>query len=189
MKPAASASFVVRLLFALAAGIAAASRPEPAAAAAPDRNEVAKALAACQDEDKLAEMRARACTFIAAMHEIEPEIRAEALLNRAILRQGEHDIDAAIADLAAAIALNPNYPAIYAQRAEAYEQKGQLELALADRTKVIELEPSAEGYTARAIVYGGLGQGRNAEADYRAALALEPDHEEAKAGLESLGEP
>jgi Tfp pilus assembly protein PilF len=60
---------------------------------------------------------------------------------------------------------------------------------LADRTKVIELEPSAEGYTARAIVYEGLGQGRNAEADYRAALALEPDHEEAKAGLESLGEP
>jgi tetratricopeptide (TPR) repeat protein len=150
--------------------------------------EVAEALAACQNEDKMAELRARACTLLIATPDIDADIRAEALLNRGIIKQEADDLDGAIADLSEAITLNPEYPAIYAQRAGVYEEKGLLELALADLSALIGLVPDdADTYASRGDLHARLGDSKKAAEDYRAALKLEPGNEVANAGLRSLG--
>lgn len=162
--------------------------PVHANATAASQSEVAEGLAACQDQDRIAELRARACTFIAATVEIAPEIRAEALLNRGLIRHEAQDYDGAIADLTAGIDLNPDYPALYAARADALEEKDLYELALEDLTTVITLLPGdADAYVSRAELYARLDRRTQAEADYRAALARDPNNEDARSGLGALG--
>ncbi|HVY43980.1 MAG TPA: tetratricopeptide repeat protein [Hyphomicrobiaceae bacterium] len=157
-------------------------------AAHASNDEVAEALATCQAEDKIAELRARACTLIIAAGELEADLRAEALLNRGIVRQEANDLDGAIADFSAAIELNPEYPALYAHRAGAYEAKEQLDLALADLTTVIRLVPDdADAYASRGDIHARLAEYEKAESDYRAALRRDPGHEDANEGLKRLG--
>lgn len=151
-------------------------------------DEIAEALGSCQDEAKAAELRARACTFLIAASDIDADIRAEALLNRGIIKQEAKDLDGAMADFTEAIALNPEYPALYAHRAEAYEEKELLDLALADLTTVIRLVPDdADAYANRGDVYVQLDDREKALKDYREALKLEPDNEQASNGLKTLG--
>jgi tetratricopeptide (TPR) repeat protein len=157
-------------------------------AAHASNDEIAEALATCQAEDKIAEVRARACTLIIATGELEADLRAEALLNRGIVRQEANDLDGAIADFSAAIELNPDYPALYAHRAGAYEVKEQLDLALADLTTVIRFVPDdADAYASRGDIHVRLTEYEKAESDYRAALKLDPDHEDANEALKRLG--
>jgi tetratricopeptide (TPR) repeat protein len=160
----------------------------PCFAAQASNDEIAEALATCQAEDKIAELRARACTLIIATGELEADLRAEALLNRGIVRQEANDLDGAIADFSAAIELNPGYPALYAHRAGAYEAKEQLDLALADFTTVIRLVPDdADAYASRGDIHVRLAEYEKAQSDYRAALKLDPDHEDANEALRRLG--
>jgi tetratricopeptide (TPR) repeat protein len=151
-------------------------------------DEIAETLASCQNEDKVAELRARACTSLIGTPNVDPDIRAEALLNRGILKQEADDLDGAIADYTAAIVLNPEYPALYAHRAEAYEEKEKFELAIADWTTVIRHVPDdADAYASRGDIYVQLDDREKAINDYRAALELEPANAQAQKGLESLG--
>lgn len=151
-------------------------------------NEVAEALARCQDEDKAAELRARACTILITTKTIDDSIRAEALLNRGSVQLEAGDADAAIADFTDGIRLNPQYPALYSHRAEAYQEKGQLDLALADLTTVIGLLPDdADSYADRGQLHTLLGNQAPAIADFTAALKLDPQNEQAREGLRSLG--
>jgi tetratricopeptide (TPR) repeat protein len=152
-------------------------------------NEIAQALAQCQDEDKAAELRARACTFLVSTGNVEDNIRAEALLNRGAVQFEAGDTDAAIADFTEAIRLNPQYPAPYSHRAEAYQEKQQLDLALTDLTTVIRLLPDdADSYVDRGEVHALLGNHDSAVADFRTALRLDPHSDQAREGLRSLGE-
>jgi tetratricopeptide (TPR) repeat protein len=151
-------------------------------------NEIAQALARCQDEDKAAEVRARACTVLIGNKSIEDDIRAEAFLNRGAAQQEAGDTDAAIADFTDAIRLNPSYPAPYAHRADAYQEKGRLELALADLTTVIGLLPDdADSYADRGDIHALLGNRERAIADFTAALKRDTRNEQARDGLRALG--
>lgn len=171
-----------------AALTAAALTPLAAPLVRAQAGEVAQALADCQAEDKVAELRARACTLLINTASVEGHIRAEALLNRGIVQMEATNADAAIADFTAAIALNPEYPAIYAHRAEAYQDTGQLDLALTDLGVVIRLLPEdADGYADRGEVHLRLGDRDKAVSDFRAALKLEPGNEQAREGLRGLG--
>jgi tetratricopeptide (TPR) repeat protein len=161
----------------------------PSVIARASANEIAEALAQCQDEDKATELRARACTFLITTRSIEDNIRAEALLNRGTVQFEAGDTDAAIVDFTEAIRLNPQYPAPYSHRAEAYQEKGQLDLALADLTTVIGLLPDdADSYVDRGEVHALLGNHDSAVADFRTALKLDPHNDQAREGLRSLGE-
>ena len=167
-----------------AAGLVPLAGPVPRAWA----DEVAQALADCQDDDKVAELRARACTFLINTRSIDANIRAEALLNRGIVQLEAANADAALADYTQAIEHNPEYPALYSHRAEAYQDTGQLGLALADLSTVIRLLPDdADGYADRGELHFKLGDRDKAVSDFRAALKLEPGHEQAREGLRSLG--
>jgi tetratricopeptide (TPR) repeat protein len=68
----------------------------------------------------------------------------------------------------------------YHERARSFLDKGELELALADLNKAIELEvKSASAYSDRAFAHTHLKQYDKALADYTQAIALEPKDAEA----------
>ena len=64
----------------------------------------------------------------------------------------------------------------YYNRADAYERAGELDKALADLNKVIEIKPTfARGYLARGLVQDDLGATSKALADLESAIALKSD--------------
>ena len=68
----------------------------------------------------------------------------------------------------------PDDPNAYIRRAVARFYAGETERAVLDYDKAIELSPSAEAYLDRAICYEALHDLAKAEADYTAAIALDP---------------
>ncbi len=93
--------------------------------------------------------------------------------------------DLAIEDCNKALALEPNNPIIYEERAAAYERKGDYGKGIADLTKCIELQPgewwlysNRGGYYAARKDYGHIkvpGDCENAIADFTKAIELKPD--------------
>lgn len=148
---------------------------------------VAQELADCQNEEKSPSERIKICTALIGMFGIDSALEAEALLNRGMARQHSDDLASAVADYTQAIALNPQYPALYVQRAAAYADLDEFALAIEDLTRAIELKPvEADHFAARGELYAEMGEPALAEADYGKALELEADHEQARAGLETL---
>lgn len=149
---------------------------------------VAQELADCQDEEKPAEQREKICTALIGIAGIDDNLKAEALLNRGMARQDADDLDGAMSDYTEAIALNPEYPALYVQRADAYAEIDDLPLAIKDMTRAIELvSDDADHFATRGAFYAETGERTLAEADYHKALELEADHEQALEGLKELG--
>ncbi len=181
---AGRAALGVRMRLALALALALA-----AVQAAPVRADdaVAQELADCQDEEKPAEHRVKICTVLIGMPDIDKALKAEALLNRGMARQDADDAAGAIGDYTEAIALNPEYPALYVQRADAYTETEDYALAIEDMTRAIALEPDdADHFAMRGELYAETGDLALAEADYRKALELEAGHEQALARLKEL---
>jgi tetratricopeptide (TPR) repeat protein len=148
---------------------------------------VAQELADCQDEEKVAELRQKICTTLIGLAGIDDSLKAEALLNRGMARQDADDLEGAISDYTEAIALNPEYPALYVQRADAYAAMDNVPLAIKDVTRAIELvSDDADHFATRGGLYAETGDVVLAEADYRKALELEADHEQALEGLKTL---
>ncbi len=148
---------------------------------------VAQELADCQDEAKPAEQRVKICTALIDVSGVDSALKAEALLNRGMARQDGDDAAAALGDYTEAIALNPEYPALYVQRAYVYQEMDEVALAIKDMTRAIELAPDdADSFATRGELYAAAGDAVLAEADYRKALGLEADHEQARDGLKAL---
>ena len=161
---------------------------QPGMASALANDAVAQNLADCQDEDKAPDQRVQVCTVLIGKPGIDDGLKAEALLNRGMARQDTDDLSGAISDYTDAIGLNPDYPALYVQRADAYADSGDLGLAIKDMTRAIELAPDdADSFATRGDLYAETGDPALAEADYRKALTLEDDHEQALEGLKGLG--
>lgn len=81
--------------------------------------------------------------------------------------------DEAIAAVDTAIRLNPEHATAYANRGLAYINKGDLDRALADFNRAIEIAPIPVSLRNRADAYRKLGNIAAAEADEREAARLE----------------
>lgn len=106
---------------------------------------------------------------------IEVEPRSSVLRSRAILYLSLGRFEPALRDLDQVIANDGSDSIAYLDRGVAEEQLGNLEMALADYSRSIELETTAAALVDRGSVYMRLAQPHKARADFDAALVLEPN--------------
>ena len=126
--------------------------------------------------------------------QLEPK-NADALSLRALSREELGDLDGAIADVTANLAVRmaagarPSLLAVvHENRAGLYERQGRLDLALADLDEVVRLTPaSASSWLQRAELHEKRGDKAGAIADYRKALAIDADLSSARDALKRLG--
>ena len=115
-----------------------------------------------------------------------------ALLRRGIYRELAGEIEAAIEDFAAALAVNPKMVSALVSRAHVYMAIGRFDDARRDVDAVVTLEPNGfSGQTARANLFRLQGRHDDSLAAYQAVLADFPGHLTAIIGrgvaLEQLG--
>lgn len=100
---------------------------------------------------------------------------AVTLYNRGNGHRLKGNVDRAIADYNAAIALDPKYAHAYNNRGGAYMAKGDLDRAMADLNQAIAIDPKyAEAYCNRSIAHQTKGEFDRAIADADQAIALDP---------------
>lgn len=76
-----------------------------------------------------------------------------------------------------AIALNGSLPAVYAIAARIHADTGHNDMALAEFDQALKLDPrNADARLGRASVYERMGRVKDAEEEYKAAVALRPDY-------------
>ena len=98
-------------------------------------------------------------------------------MNRGVELKQKGQLDAAIADYDRAIAIHPDYPFAFNNRANARRDKGDLDGAIADYSAAIALDGDyAAAYTNRGRVHEARGDVQRARADYEAALATSDKH-------------
>jgi len=97
------------------------------------------------------------------------------------------DPDGEIAKCTKEIRLHPEDAMAYFGRGLVYENTNNIDMAIADYTEAIRLDPSSALYYSRGDMYSKKGDTDSAIADYTEALRLDPDFEEARNALETLG--
>ena len=103
--------------------------------------------------------------------------RAGTLVNRAIVETSLSRYQDAFADYRSALAIIPDLPEAYVGRGNIYFLAGKLDRAIEDYSRALDLNIS-RAYIAhlnRGMAYEKLGRYDVAEADYRQALAAQPD--------------
>jgi tetratricopeptide (TPR) repeat protein len=113
------------------------------------------------------------CTAIIDDQSEPARARAAAHVNRGYEWRIKGDLDRAIVDYSAAIALNGRYAAAYHRRGMALHAKGDLDRALADHTMAIRIEPTPATFTSRGDVWREKGDVDRAIVDYGEAIRLD----------------
>lgn len=85
------------------------------------------------------------------------------------------EVGAALSDYSNAISLDPKNKDLYESRAAVYQVENYWKPAIADRTRVIELDPTACSYASRAETYLCFGDATRALADAEKAVSLKGD--------------
>lgn len=118
-----------------------------------------------------------ACTAVLEGERLAPAQQAASLVNRGIIHMQMKNLEAAIADFDAAIALKPDTAEAWVNKGIAHIRKGDDAAAAALLSKGLELGPEnpAVAHYSRAYAYEGLGRLREAYEDYGRAAALAPD--------------
>jgi Flp pilus assembly protein TadD len=94
------------------------------------------------------------------------------LYDEATERRDKGDKDGAIAQLEAALALDPKFALAHGMLAKLYADLAEADKAIAHAKKVVELEPDdAFSYTALSVIYQRCG--RIPEAEHAKAVAWE----------------
>jgi tetratricopeptide (TPR) repeat protein len=121
------------------------------------------------------ERQLRGCTAYIKGGSGTPENAAVAHLNRANVYARRGKLELALADYAAALALDPKNPLVPYNRGNAYFDNKQYEHAIADYTRTIALDEGfALAYYNRGLARERLGDPAAAADDYRRALMLDP---------------
>lgn len=143
--------------------------------------------ALCHDPSASYEQRIAACTSIADNASLASDVRAEALISRGTIHGDQERLKDAVADFSRAIELAPGDVVALILRGNARDALDDKQGAIADYTEAIRRNPDdAAGYFNRASVHHELGQRTEAIADYKRALEIDPEYEEARAGLAEL---
>jgi tetratricopeptide (TPR) repeat protein len=95
-------------------------------------------------------------------------------MNRGVALRSLKRLKEAIADHTKSIELGPT-PQAHLNRAAAYEEDGQPDLALADYARAVELDPKlADAYAQRGLLLLRLARDAEAERDLDTAFRLNP---------------
>jgi tetratricopeptide (TPR) repeat protein len=108
----------------------------------------------------------------------EPLLRiADPWYIKGTLRLDQGDYQGAIEDLSRALELDPLEPAtLLRSRGLAWMRLGELERALQDTDEALRLAPhDAVAFNNRGVIYRDLGNFEQAEADFRQAIAIDPN--------------
>jgi tetratricopeptide (TPR) repeat protein len=89
-----------------------------------------------------------------------------AYLQRGVAKQNLGMLDEALEDYRNALVLKPDLLQARTERAEIYRQKGEQRHAVEELSKVIELNPTIEAYSTRALIYAEMGQHEQAIPDF-----------------------
>jgi tetratricopeptide (TPR) repeat protein len=112
--------------------------------------------------------------------------RASSYNGRAVIWKNMGVYDKAVADFGVAIGLNPKAPKYLVNRGEAWRLMGNLERALADQNRALEIyaggQGSALGLMQRGETLRYLGQYDQALADYDGAVRADPEFAPAYTG-------
>jgi len=108
--------------------------------------------------------------------------RSSTLVNRGIIYNNARKMNLALADFAAALAMNPNIAEAYLNRGNSKFLQGKLDEAIADYTHALDLkiDRASAAYYDRALAYVAQNRLKEAKADLEAALAEEADFKDAK---------
>jgi tetratricopeptide (TPR) repeat protein len=113
-----------------------------------------------------------------------PTLSADAHVAQGIVYVEQGQLDEAVAEFEAAVALAPNNADAYFQLGSAYYDLGRLDEAAAALQKAVELDPAnPDAHRNLGTVYGKLDQWEEAAAAYERAIELKPDFGEAYGDL------
>ena len=145
------------------------------------RAQVPRAAARCFFEVlPSARARAEVCGSAIAAHVLAPPLLALAYSQRgeAYCEEGQYDL--ALADDAAAIKLEPDFPDAWRQQGCAYVGKQNLDAAIASFSEAIRLAPDfVDAYIRRGVIYQAARRREPALADFTKAIGLDPTNLEA----------
>ena len=130
----------------------------------------------------------RACTNALLTQNLGLRDKAGTYINRGILYVALGEYQLAIRDYATAKKLYPKFGAIYVNRGNLFFIGESYDSAIAEYNKALDLG-LRQNYVAhlnRGMAYEKLGKFYKAEADYRQAIALAPEWNEAKSKLERV---
>jgi tetratricopeptide (TPR) repeat protein len=96
---------------------------------------------------------------------------AEAYLNRGVAEHVTGRTAPALADLEKAVELDPNQPRAYNERGQIYIEGADIQRAIQEFDRSIQVKPSLEAYYQRGQAYERLGQHQKAVADFDSAIS------------------
>jgi tetratricopeptide (TPR) repeat protein len=100
---------------------------------------------------------------------------AEAYVDRAAARLGQEDYAGVVADCGEALKRDARIAVAYNMRGQALRHQGNLEGALEDLNRAVELAPDQSNYFQRAATFQLLGRHKLALADLNEVIAIKPD--------------
>ena len=129
--------------------------------------------AECQAREDM-EAAVAACTRMLESYETPMGLRALAYWQRAAIRFRQKDFDKVISDCNEALSINPNFAPAYDTRGGAHLGRGEFDLAIADQTRAINLQPMSGYFNNRAWAYFLMGDIPKAHSDISAAERMGP---------------
>lgn len=118
------------------------------------------------------------CTEFAQDEDQPAARRAEAFLARARAHEVQNQTVAAIADLTAALELNPKWATAFHRRGVLWTHERNFDQAIKDFSAALALSPrSLEFFVARGVAYRGKKDSARSIADFDRALAINPRSE------------